>query len=65
MSGNGMIGGDLTVNGTLHASGSALTDLNATNITVGMIDNARLSLIPSTNIADNAIKLSTMRRIRD
>lgn len=60
ISGSGAIGGDLIVNGTLHASGSALTDLNATNITTGTIDNARLGLIPSTNIADNAISTTKL-----
>ena len=55
ISGNGVIAGDLTVNGTLHATGSALSDLNATNITTGTIDNARLGLIPSANIADAAV----------
>ena len=60
ISGGGVIGGDLTVNGTLHATGSALTDLNATNITAGTIDNARLGLIPATNIADNAISTTKL-----
>ena len=55
ISGNGIIGGNLSVNGTLHANGSGLTDLNAANITTGTIDNARLGLIPSTNIADGAV----------
>ena len=55
ISGSGVIGGNLLVNGMLHANGSALTDLNGANITAGTIDNARLGLIPSTNIADGVV----------
>ena len=55
ISGNGVVGGNLTVNGMLQANGSALTDLNATNITTGTLDNARLGLISTPNIANSAI----------
>jgi hypothetical protein len=57
ISGDGTIGGTLTtttinVAGTLSAgsfsgNGSALTNLNASNITAGQLDNARLGLIPT------------------
>lgn len=55
ISGNGVIAGNLLVNGALTASGSGLTDLNASNITTGTLDNTRLGVISAANIADSAI----------
>ncbi|MCU1267163.1 MAG: hypothetical protein JWM21_3481 [Acidobacteria bacterium] len=55
VSGNGVVGGDLSVSGSLNASGSGLTNLNAANLTSGTLDNARLGSIPTANIADSAI----------
>ncbi|HEY0547807.1 MAG TPA: PKD domain-containing protein [Pyrinomonadaceae bacterium] len=55
VSGNGVVGGNLSVNGVLNANGSGLTNLSATNITTGTLDNARLGAIPTANIADGAI----------
>ena len=53
--GNGTVGGNLTVGGTLNANGANLTNLNANNITTGTLNNAQLGLIPTANIADNAV----------
>ena len=55
ISGNGVIGGNLSVNGALNADGSTLTNLYAANIASGTLDNARLGLISAPNIADSAI----------
>ena len=55
VSGNGVVGGNLSVNGALNASGSGLTSLNASNITTGTLDNARLGAILTANIADSAV----------
>jgi hypothetical protein len=55
VSGNGVIGGNLSVTGALNASGTNLTNLNASNITAGTLDNGRLGLIPTANIADGAV----------
>jgi len=55
ISGNGIIGGNLTVNGLFTATGENITNLNGSNLTTGTIDNARLGTIPTANIADNAI----------
>lgn len=49
ISGNGIIGTDLTVGGRINGNGSGLTELNAGTITSGTISNARLGLIPITN----------------
>lgn len=38
-----------------NGNGSGLTNLNATSITTGTLNNARLGLIPTANIADNAV----------
>ena len=51
----GCIGTNLTVGGALNANGSGLTNLNAGNITTGTLNNARLGLIPTANIADSAV----------
>lgn len=58
VSGNGVVGGDLSVTGALNASGLGLTNLNATSLTTGTLDNARLGLIPTANISDGAITAS-------
>lgn len=55
ISGDGVVGGNLSVIGTLNASGAGLTDLNASNIATGTLDSARLGLISTTNLADGAI----------
>lgn len=56
ISGDGIIGGSLTANAlnvtgpvnanSLSGDGSALTNLNATNITTGTLNNARLGVVP-------------------
>lgn len=38
-----------------NGNGSGLTNLNASNITTGTLNNARLGQIPTANIADNAV----------
>ncbi len=38
-----------------NGNGSGLTNLNAGNVTTGTLNNARLGLIPTANIADNAV----------
>ena len=38
-----------------NGNGSSLTNLNADNIATGTINNARLGLIPTANIADTAV----------
>lgn len=38
-----------------NGNGSGLTNLNAGNITTGTLNNARLGLIPTANIADSAV----------
>ena len=43
------IPGNLNVTGTMTASGSGLTNLNAGNITTGTLDNARLGVVSSAN----------------
>ena len=48
ISGSGSIAGNLNVAGTLNGSASGLTNLNATNITSGTLDSARLGLIPAS-----------------
>ena len=55
ISGSGIVGGDLSVNGALNASGAGLTNLNAASIITGTLDNARLAAIPTANIADGAV----------
>ncbi|MEO8434446.1 MAG: tail fiber domain-containing protein, partial [Pyrinomonadaceae bacterium] len=53
VSGNGLLTGNLTVSGTLNATlsgnGSGLTNLNASNVTTGTLDNARLGVVPAGN----------------
>lgn len=49
ISGNGIIGGNLTFGGTLNGSGANLTNLDASNITTGTLNNARLGIIPFAN----------------
>jgi hypothetical protein len=39
----------------LNGNGSALTNLNASNVTSGTLNNARLGQIPTANIADGAV----------
>ncbi|MFN2576343.1 MAG: tail fiber domain-containing protein [Pyrinomonadaceae bacterium] len=58
ISGSGTIGTNLSVGGTLSGNGSGLTNLNAGNITSGTLNNARLGLIPTANIADLAVTAS-------
>ena len=38
-----------------NGNGSGLTNLNAGNITTGTLNNARLGLIPTANLADSAV----------
>lgn len=45
VAGNGLLTGNLTVNGALSGNGSGLTNLNAGNITAGTLDNARLGVV--------------------
>src|SRR5687768_779958 len=47
--GNGLLTGDLAINGALSADGSGLTNLNASNITTGTLDNARLGVVATDN----------------
>ena len=51
VAGTGLFTGDLTVNGTVNATlsgnGSGLTNLNASNITTGTLDSARLGVVPT------------------
>ncbi|MCA1620536.1 MAG: hypothetical protein LC795_14755 [Acidobacteria bacterium] len=47
--GNGLFSGNLTVAGALNASGSALTNLNAGNVTTGTLNSARLGVVPAAN----------------
>src|SRR5207245_9483044 len=58
--GKGLFTGKLSVNGTLNATlsgdGSALTNLNASNITSGTLSNARLGVI---GIANGGTGIST------
>ncbi|HXM36419.1 MAG TPA: hypothetical protein VN920_14595 [Pyrinomonadaceae bacterium] len=44
-----------TVTGSFSGDGSGLTNLNASKITTGTLNNARLGLIPTANIADSAV----------
>ena len=54
ISGNGTVGGTLTAN-SLSGNGANITNINASNITTGTLNNARLGLIPTANIADGAV----------
>lgn len=58
VSGTGLFTGDLTVNGTLNATvsgnGSGLTNLNASNITTGTLDSARLPDLSNSYIRNSA-----------
>ena len=46
VAGTGLFTGNLTVNGALTSSGASLTNLDASNITTGTLNNARLDVIP-------------------
>lgn len=65
--GNGWAGyfnGNLNVTGSLFGNGSNLTELNASNLTAGVLSNARLGVIPIANggtgsAVQNFVDLST------
>ncbi|MBP1684197.1 MAG: hypothetical protein H6Q33_340 [Deltaproteobacteria bacterium] len=71
ISGNGVVGGNLRVDGALNGSGANLTNLNATNVTTGTLSSSRIAvplalggqatlgngIIQANNFADDGVGL--------